>query len=256
MSANPFSALFRPKLPFRFPHLQTARPKSPLKPHLPLLTEVHLTVLAFIRNKGRKNNLSLLGYLDDHDVKSAKTFSTIVCQCGHCLPFIHYLIKKTKWKQIYLCKSRVSWFVPSLWYRSPGYWCAWSCLRSLHLSSSLPQEYACISRCSSRSFSHHRSPCSEILPLLHCVSLASHQPNSTSSVSVQRTPWCDVRCVRSSKWDQATSCWRWGTSPMKGTCSCPLHAHSTSRVLHRSSSCCLIPRSRMTCTSHTSCERC
>ena len=44
--------------------------------------------------------------------------------------------------------------------------------------------------------------------------------------------------------------------PMKGTCSCSLHARSTSRVVHRNSSCYRVQRSQTTCTYRTSCERC
>ena len=43
-----------------------------------------------------------------------------------------------------------------------------------------------IARCSSRSSSHHRSPRCEELPLLRCVSHASHRSDSTSLVSVPR----------------------------------------------------------------------
>ena len=52
----------------------------------------------------------------------------------------------------------------------------------------LTQGHACTTRCSSHSFSLHRSPHCEVLPLLRCVSLASHRPSSTSSVSVPQTP--------------------------------------------------------------------
>ena len=31
--------------------------------------------------------------IECHGAKSVKTFSTILCQFGHCLPFIHFLIK-------------------------------------------------------------------------------------------------------------------------------------------------------------------
>ena len=81
-----------------------------------------------------------------------------------------------------LCKSWVSWSAPSCWYWRSGCWCTWSCLRSLRLPSSLPQGRACTVRCSSHSFSFHRPPRCEVLPLLYCVSHASHQSDSTSSV--------------------------------------------------------------------------
>ena len=159
--------------------------------------------------------------------KALKPFRPFSAKIGHCLPFIHYLINnkgnttfplqrgftcppgacgspksssignirmpvcaRYRPRSIACClyKSWVSWSAPSCWCRILGCWCAWGCLRSLRLPSSMPQQHACTIRCSSRSFSLHRSPHCEVLPSLRCVSHAFHPPDNTSSVSVQRTP--------------------------------------------------------------------
>ena len=138
----------------------------------------------------------------------------------------------------------------------PDCWYVWSRHRSQHPSYSRPWVHACIIRCSSCSFSHHRSQHSVEHPLSHCVSRSSYPRDSISSVWVPRIRWYDVLCVRPWNWVQTTSYWSWGRITMKETCSCPLHVRNSSQVVYRSNSCYPVLRNQMTCTSHTSCEQC